>query len=520
MGNNISIKNTDRSAFLELKNINISTPEGRHLFQDLNMTFNNEKVAVIGRNGAGKSTLLKTMAGYIQPDSGTIRYKSKPYLVSQQLSLTKLPTLPDTLMDKELMKPGYSSVPKGRKPGNISYGNLRKLHLLAAKLNKPELLLLDEPTEDLDEAGITWLINWLAEWENGLMVVSHDRLLLSQFKHFFIISESGCRYFPGTFNELEKKLERDATDDEKKYIMNIHTLDRTEAHQAKVLRRRQRKKNFGRISELNRCTPKSRLNKKRSQAQVSQGKAAKINQDRIGAIRSWTQASRRALSVNLPLKLPVPVIDTTEKQELIRLQSVSAKFDIDYLFKDVNLLLGYERLAVTGPNGAGKTTLLKIIKGDIKPFNGDVSSCCRFGSIEQDGANWMTDESLLSLLMTYSNAETLDEIAEVLLIHKFPMALANRPLQSLSPGERVRAALICLFQEIPTIQVLVLDEPTYSLDFVGETSLRATLKAWPGGLIVSSHNKEFLSSIGISRKLTLDGNGGHSLKIYNNLRKK
>ncbi len=518
MGNMRTFNETNCSALVELKNINIRTPEGRHLFQDLNMALNKEKVAVIGRNGSGKSTLLRTMAGYIQPASGTVRYKSKPYLVSQQLSLMQLPSLlPEILMGEELLKTGYSSVPESH--ANLSFGNLRKLHLLTAKLKKPELLLLDEPTEDLDEAGISWLINWLAEWENGLMVVSHDRLLLSQFKHFFIISETGCRYLKGTFNELRINLEREAEDADKRYTMSMNTLDRKEEHQAKVLRRRQRKKNFGRISELNRCTPKSRLNKKRSQAQVSQGKAAKSNQDRIRAIRSWTLASRRALSVNLPLKLPVPEIDTTVNQELIRLQSVSAKFDRDYLFKEIDLLLGYERLAVTGPNGSGKTTLLKIIKSDIKPFNGDVSSCCRFGSIEQGGVNWMTDESLLSLLMTYSNAETLDEIAEVLLIHKFPIGLASRPLQSLSPGERVRAALICLFQQTPAIQVLVLDEPTYSLDFVGETSLRAALKAWPGGLVISSHNKDFLSSIEISRELTLNGHGGHRLQIYNNHRK-
>jgi ATPase subunit of ABC transporter with duplicated ATPase domains len=75
----------------------------------------------------------------------------------------------------------------------------------------------------------------------------------------------------------------------------------------------------------------------------------------------------------------------------------------------------------------------------------------------------------------------------------------------------VRAAFICLFQQTPEIQILVLDEPTYSLDFVGETSLRSALKAWPGALIVASHNGEFLSSIGISRQLVLDGLGSHSV---------
>ncbi|MCP4345637.1 MAG: ABC-F family ATP-binding cassette domain-containing protein [Desulfobacterales bacterium] len=514
-------RTSDQAALLELEKINISSPEGRPLFHNLNMVLGREKVAVIGRNGVGKSTLLKTITGDLQPGSGAVRCKTRPCLVAQQLSsnsdsfLNTLPSLvPEPLLAEELSNIGFSSLLGIGQLRNLSYGNIRKLHLMAAKLSYPDLLLLDEPTEDLDEAGVKWLVKWLSAWQNGLIVVSHDRLLLSLFEHFFIISESGCRYFSGTFSELNNTLEREAEEAEKRYIMKMHMLDRKEEHRAKVLRRRQRKKNFGRISELERCTPKQRLNKKRSNAQVSQGKAAKISQDRINAIRSLTLAGRRALTVNLPLKLSVPEIDTAGTQEIVRLKGVSAKFDGQFLFRQVDLSLGYyERFAIVGPNGAGKTTLLNIVKGDIKPFSGDVTTTCRFGSIAQGGADWMTQESLLELLMTCSELKTLDEVAQNLLMHKFPIALASRPLFSLSPGERVRAALICLFQQKPEIQVLVLDEPTYSLDFVGETSLRAALKAWPGGLIVASHSRDFLSSINISEQLSLDGNGKHSLLV-------
>ena len=83
------------------------------------------------------------------------------------------------------------------------------------------------------------------------------------------------------------------------------------------------------------------------------------------------------------------------------------------------------------------------------------------------------------------------------------LALAQRPLRSLSPGERVRAALICLFQRDPPLEVLILDEPTYSLDLLGKKALTAALQAWPGGLVVASHDLDFLRQIGIEEWLAL-----------------
>ncbi len=518
--NKLKYTNDTVSTLLALYNVNISTPDGRVLFQDLNLALGHEKVAVIGRNGIGKSTLLKTMAGYLQPASGEVHYKTKPFLVTQELASNNKAFLKimnsvekSPVFFEEFRSFGIDSIPKNKQLKHLSAGNLRKLYLMAAGFTYPDMLLLDEPTEGLDEESIKWLVKWFSKWQKGLIVVSHDRFLLSHFEHFFIISESGCKYFQGSLIELNKTLECEANDAEKKYIMNIHTLERQEENHAKIIRRRNRKKNYGRISELERCTPKQRLNSKRSKAQVSQGKATETGQKKIRALRTWTLASRRALRVDLPLTISVPEFDMNGQQELICLKTISAKFGDKYLFKDLDLSFGYDRLAVIGPNGTGKTTLLNIIKGDLEPYRGNVTTTCRFGVIEQNGTNWMTSESLLSLLMTFSDAESLDEIAEILLMHKFPMELANRPLLTLSPGERVRAALICLFQQTPTIQVLILDEPTYSLDFLGETSLRRTLKSWPGGLIIASHNREFLTSIDISKLIRLNGKGGHSLQV-------
>jgi ATPase subunit of ABC transporter with duplicated ATPase domains len=87
--------------------------------------------------------------------------------------------------------------------------------------------------------------------------------------------------------------------------------------------------------------------------------------------------------------------------------------------------------------------------------------------------------------------------------HRFPAALAERPLASLSPGERVRAALIALAVRTPRVELLVLDEPTNHLDLLATAQLESLLRAWPGGLIVVSHDREFLNQIGIDHVLSL-----------------
>lgn len=113
----------------------------------------------------------------------------------------------------------------------------------------------------------------------------------------------------------------------------------------------------------------------------------------------------------------------------------------------------------------------------------------------------MLDESLLSNLNALGASG--EEAAKLLLNHRFPLALGQRPLCSLSAGERARAALISLFARSPAPELLILDEPTFSLDLVGQRALTRALRAWPGGLIVTSHDSDFLSELNLDRLIQL-----------------
>lgn len=464
---------------LQVSGASISAPGGRALFKGLTLCLSREHVALIGRNGVGKSTLLAALSSGGDGARDKVKLQSKPHFVPQLLSLR----------------------PSDRA---LSHGELRKLKLNAARRSGADILLLDEPTEDLDEAGVVWLRDWLLDWPGCLVVASHDRRLLQDFRHFFIAGESGCRCFSGTLSELDVELERDHRESQERYVRGLNRLVAQEERTALIARRKARKKQYGRCSELDRATPRIRLNQKRDHAQVSHGKLAHVREARLAAAREWSKSMRRALHVSLPLELPVPALPAFDGKSLLALRDVSAVVGARCLFASLGLELRRERLAIVGANGAGKTTLLEIMLGKRAPTGGSV--VCdprRVGSIAQGGTDWMLDETLLSYLSVHGRSRSSEALAKLLVAHKFPAALGERPMRSLSPGERVRAALICLFQRSPPVELLVLDEPTYSLDLVGQRALTDALAAWPGGLVVASHDRDFLSAVGFERLLEL-----------------
>lgn len=461
---------------LQAHGLCIEASSGRTLLSELCLSLGRERVALVGRNGVGKSSLLEVLAGNEPPRRGRVIANGPRLLVRQDLG------------DASALSPGEQ----------------RRLALDDARRLRPEVLLLDEPTRDLDASNIAWLVEWLRDWDRALIVVSHDRRVLRHFRLFFIVAESGCRPFEGTFDELVEELARAERETSCKYARNLVRLLDKEEHTATVRRRRDRKKNVGRIRELGRCPARIRLNGKRSYKQVSQATRELLQRDRISAMREWAHSSRRALFVSLPLSVVLPELPADAGRAVMTLQRISAVSRGRVLFREIDLSLGRERVAITGPNGSGKSTLLGIALQERAPDAGQASTALeRVGFIAQNAANFRREESLLELLVTGSEAATPERAAELLATHGFPFALAARPLRSLSPGERVRAGLIVLFQRRPAIELLVLDEPTDDLDLQATLALEATLRAWRGGLLVASHDPEFLQTIGFTRHIEL-----------------
>ena len=444
------------------------------MFDQLDLRMEREHVALIGRNGVGKSTLLTVLAGITEPDAGRVIARGQRHFVAQAEQRTQ----------------------------PLSFGELRRAALSQARDSGADILLLDEPSEHLDERGVAWLRAWLAAWKGCVIVASHDRRLLADFRHFFVVSESGCHYFSGSLAELDAELLSEHQHREQRYVRNLNRLAIAEEQTLHTARRKARKKRAGRTSELDRANPRILLNQKRDQAQVSHGRLARLREQRLASLRTFTQSSRRALNVSLSLELTVPELAGDPDPDLLALRGVSGESGGRRLFEAIDLDLGRARVAVVGPNGSGKTTLLEIMLGRRRPNTGTVhSQPSKIGSIEQGGANWLLDDSLLMQLSLLGRSS--EASAKLLVAHQFPLALGQRSLRSLSPGERARAALICLFSRAPAVELLILDEPTFGLDLLGQRALTQALRAWPGGLVVASHDREFLAQIGVDRTIQI-----------------
>ena len=207
---------------LRVRGLDLDTALGRPLIRGLTMTLGHERVALIGRNGAGKSTLLRALSGG-GVRGGAVRALGEARRVPQDPSeddpagifvrlRARAEADPEFARQwrREAGKAGLRGIEErlrsagsdaGSGPGaesgselgsarrapSLSRGEMRKVHLLAALLERPELLLVDEPTEDLDARGVAWLLDWLPRWSGGLVVVSHDRRLLRHFQHFFVL---------------------------------------------------------------------------------------------------------------------------------------------------------------------------------------------------------------------------------------------------------------------------------------------------------------------------------------------
>ena len=226
---------------LSTHQLNINSLTGRNLISNLNMSLGYEQVVVIGRNGVGKSTLIKALAN--GDSSQGIVCTNNRWIVHQSLidnvfnhasnenfrnNISLLLEFKAWQVERELSEIGLNFNVESIKNVTtcLSQGELRKLNLVLAKLKNPELLFLDEPTEDLDQQGKKWLFKWLKGWNRGLMIVSHCQSLMRLFESFFIVAESGCRYFNGNFSALEDDLVRKDIDLNRKYIGKINIKEK------------------------------------------------------------------------------------------------------------------------------------------------------------------------------------------------------------------------------------------------------------------------------------------------------
>lgn len=440
-----------------------------------------DKIGIIGINGTGKSTLLKIIAGLEEPDEGKV-------IKQNGLRITYLPQNPE--FPKEATVLSYVA------EGNHEYeaesvlnrlgisdheakietlsGGQKKRVALARTLVKPaDLLILDEPTNHIDNEMAMWLEEYLNKFKGAIIMVTHDRYFLDRVTNKILEISHGKLYgYVANYSEfLELKAQREemelASERKRQSIL------RMEIEWAKRGCRARTTKQKARLERLEAL--------KNGKAPVQD---ATVELDSIG---------------------------TRMGKKTIELHGISKSYGEKTLIQDFEyILLKNQRLGIIGPNGCGKSTLMKMIMGQVQPDAGqiEIGDTVQIGYFAQE-AEEMDDrqrvidyiKDVADYVPTKDGRITASQMLERFL---FDGNMQYTPIGKLSGGEKRRLYLCKVLMESPN--VLILDEPTNDLDIPTLTILEDYLDSFMGIIIAVSHDRYFLDNL-VDRIFAFEGDG-------------
>lgn len=520
---------------ITLSGLSYSTPDGRSLFDNLNIAFGAERTGLVGRNGVGKSTLLRLIAGDLSPRSGSVAISGRLAVLRQivtpppdmtvadlfgvrqalalldraeagEASLSELTAADWTLPSR--LEVSLSRLNLGIQPNTplaaLSGGEMTRTALAALTFDEPDMLLLDEPTNNLDRDGRRAVSELLAEWRGGAVVISHDRGLLESMDAIVELTSLGASRYGGGWSAYRERkavelaaAHHDVDDAERR--LNVER----QAAQAQV-EKQARRAGVGARKAARGDMPKIVAGGLERKAEETRAADARLAERRLADAASAVNEARGKLEVLVPFSVSLPPSGLVADRLVLRLDRISVGYDDRLFVRDLSLeVRGPERIAITGPNGSGKTTLLRVITGDLAPASGAITRRVDFAFLDQR-------VSLLDEAATIrDNYRRLDPGASEeacrasLARFRFRADAALRKVGSLSGGERLRAGLACVLGRARPPQLVILDEPTNHLDIESIETVEAGLRAYDGSLLVVSHDDAFLKAIDIERRIEM-----------------
>jgi ATPase subunit of ABC transporter with duplicated ATPase domains len=523
-------------ASIILSNLSLSAPDGRSLFSNIDLTFAAERTGLVGRNGVGKTTLLASISREHVPQSGCVAVSGTVGLLRQDVQLVAGAQVIDlfgarralellrraergdasadeiadvdwtleTRLASALARLGFDLAPD-TELDHLSGGQVTRVRLAALVFAQPDFLLLDEPTNNLDQDGRKAVVDLLAAWRGGAIVVSHDRNLLETMDAIVELTSLGARRYGGNWSRYR---ERKAVE----LAAVRHDLAHAGKHLAEIdgkaqqaAERKARKDSGGRNKRAKGDMPRILAGARKDRSEDSGGKSAQIAERRRAEALEAVETARRRIEILQPLSAKLPSTNLPAGRELVRLDRVSAGYRPEQpILRDLSFaLVGPERVAIVGPNGSGKTTLLKLIAGELCPLSGTVRVRPDFALFDQKVTLLDPALSILDNFGRLHPEAGTNECHAALARFMFRADAALQIAGSLSGGQLLRAGLACVFGGPKPPSLLILDEPTNHLDIDSIEAVEAGLQAYDGALLVVSHDEAFLQAIGVTRRLDL-----------------
>ena len=486
------------------------------LFEDISVKFGDgNRYGLIGANGCGKSTFMKILSGELEQSGGTVSLDTNERMAKlnqDQFAYEEYSVVDTVLMGHaELWKvkaerdaiyanpdmteedgmrvadletefaemDGYSAEARAGElllgldiPIEQHYGLMSavapgwKLRVLLAQVlfAEPDIMLLDEPTNNLDINAIRWLEEVLAQRNCTMVIISHDRHFLNSIcTHMADLDYGELRVFPGNYDEYMTA----ATQKREQLVAN-------------------NAKKKAQIAELK--TFVSRFSANASKAKQATSRAKQIDKIQLDEVKVSSRQS--------------PFIRFEQEKKLFRnalvIENMKQGYDENILFNDVNMMVEVgERIAIIGQNGIGKTTLLETLAGKMEQKNGTIkwSENGNIGYYAQNHASdFEEDLNLYDWMDQWKNEGDDEQVIRGQLGRMlFSAADIKKSVKVISGGEQGRMLFGKLMMQFPNI--LLLDEPTNHMDMESIESLNLALENYEGTLLFVSHDRQFVSSI-------------------------
>ncbi|MGB9233594.1 MAG: ABC-F family ATP-binding cassette domain-containing protein [Terriglobales bacterium] len=478
------------------------------LFQDVSFTISEgDRIGLIGPNGSGKSTLLRILAGLMEADSGEVAARKRTRLcyVEQDSRFSADATV-RSVIESALDRCGVSGTDRGARfaenlgragfedldaaTAELSGGWQKRLALVEALVQHPDILLLDEPTNHLDLLGIEWLEELLESASFASVIVSHDRYFLENVTTDTVelnrTYPNGSLRVHGTYSEfLEKKEE----------FLHSQSL-RQEALENLVHR------------EIEWLRRGAKARTRKSKARID--KAGELMGE-LADLNSRTQTATAQIDFSATDRKTKRLIELENVScTMGNQETVDRKTGGRTLFENLNFIVtAGMRVGLVGPNGSGKTTLLHLLQGDLAPTSGEIRRADRLRIVYFDQRRTLDPDVTLRRALAPDGDSVIyrDRVIHVAgwaARFLFTGEQLGQPVGRLSGGERARVLVAQLM--LQPADILLLDEPTNDLDIPTLEILEESLLDFPGSLVLVTHDRYMLDRIA-TVVLGLNGQG-------------